>query len=363
MVIWRYLFTQFFKSILSVLFFSMALFFILTYMEESQHYFSNYHPSQKTILFYYFWQLPSILVQLLPFAVLIGALITNWILAKNGEIAAMRAAGLSVLKISVPLICVGLFFSLFQFYVDECVIPVSSSEFLKVKVNEIEKKDRDNIFSKSKWLKKDFSTLHYAKYNEYKQILEYPELFSVDINSRVTDVIQAKSAYFNSQLGFWIFEKVVQTHFNENGIVSSVDVMPQYQSIIDFVPPSVLKQNSDSSQLSFWALKKLIDEAQLAGSNVSDRIVDLYMKVSMPFANLLFIFLTIPFALRKERQEENYIGIIFCLAVALIYWFGNLSFRNMGVKGIINPFLAAWFMNICVGMLVIILIRKLDRGQ
>ena len=363
MVIWRYLFFQFLKSTLSVLLFALSLYFILTYMEESQRYFVSYHQTQKTIFLYYFWQLPTIFVQLLPFAVLIGGIVTNWVLAKNGEIAALRAAGVSMIKISAPLICVGLFFSCLQFYLNECVIPYTSTEFLKVKNNAIEKKDKDNIFSKSKWLKNETSILHYEKYDETNQTLKTPELFLFDSSNELNEIIQGNLAHFNSQVGFWIFEKALVTHFDKQSKVTSHVVTPIYQTNIDFAPPRVLKQDSDSSQLSYWTLKKLIQEAELAGSNVSDRIVDLDMKLSTPFANLLFVFLTLPFALRKERQEENYMGIIFCLALALIYWFGNLSLRNLGVKGIINPLLAAWFMNLFIGFLSFILVRKLDKGQ
>ena len=113
-------------------------------MEDSQHYFPGYHVTPKILFFYYFWQLPSIAIQLLPFTVLIGGIVTNWVLAKNGEIAALRAAGLSMMKISIPLICVGLFYSFTQFYLNEFIIPYTSTQFLKIKNNEIEKKNSGN---------------------------------------------------------------------------------------------------------------------------------------------------------------------------------------------------------------------------
>lgn len=333
-------------------------------MEENQHYFSSYpHLSQKTVFFYYFWQLPSIAIQLLPFTVLIGGIITNWVLAKNGEIAALRAAGLSMMKISIPLICVGLFYSLAQFYLSEFVIPYTSTQFLKVKNTEIEKKNTGNIFSESKWLRTKSSILHYDEYEETQQILKIPEIFMFNDTGTVQKIVQAKSAHFDENVGAWVFHYALVTNFDVVSKVTNVEVRPLYVTDIDFAPPKVLKQNSESSQLSYWQLKKLIEEASLAGTNVSDRLVDLQLKLSNPFANLLFVFLTLPFALRKERQEENYIGIVLCLVAALIYWFGNLSLRNLAIKGILNPIIAAWFMNMFIGILSFILVRKLDKGQ
>lgn len=363
MVMGRYLFFQFFKSIFAVLIFTLALYFILTYMEDSQHYFPGYHVSTKTLFFYYFWQLPSITVIMLPFTVLIGGIVTNWILAKNGEIAALRAAGLSMVRISIPLICVGLFYSLAQFYLSEFVIPYTSTQFLKVKLNEVEKKNTGNIFSESKWLRTPTSILHYEKYEETKQILEKPEIFVLNRFGLANKIVQAKSAHFDEKVGVWVLHYALVTNFNNASKVANEEVKPLFVSDIDFAPPKVLKQESESSQLSYWQLKKIIQEATQAGTNVSDRLVDLQLKLSQPFANLLFVFLTLPFALRKERQEENYIGIVLCLVSALIYWFGNMSLRNFAVKGIINPILAAWFMNVFIGVLSFILVRKLDKGQ
>lgn len=363
MVIWRYLFFQFFKSVLAVLTFSLVLYFILTYMEESQHYFPQYKPHQKTVFLYYMWQVPGIAIQLLPFTVLIGGIVTNWILAKNGEIAALRAAGLSMMKISLPLICVGLLYSLFQFYLSEFVIPYTSTQFSKVKINEIEKKNSGNIFSESKWMRTPTSILHFENYEETKQLLEKPEIFILNSSGGAQKIVQAKSAHFDDTKKYWVLERALVSNFNNNLFLTSIEIVPFFITDIDFAPPKVLKQNSESNQLSYWKLKKLIDEAQVAGTNVSDRLVDLQLKLSSPFANLLFVFLTLPFALRKERQEENYIGIILCLAAALVYWFGNLILRNLSIKGVINPIAAAWFMNVFIGLLSYIFVRKLDEGQ
>ena len=332
-------------------------------MEDSQHYFPGYQVSTKTLFFYYFWQLPSITILLLPFTVLIGGIVTNWILAKNGEIAALRAAGLSMMRISIPLICVGLFYSLAQFSLSEFVIPYTSTQFLKVKINEIEKKNTGNIFSESKWLRTASSILHYEDYEETKQILEKPELFVFNSSGLAKQIVQAKSAHFDENVGTWVFHYALVTNLDNSSKVTDVEVKPLFVTDIDFAPPKVLKQDSESSQLSYWKLKKLIDEASQAGTNVSDRLVDLQLKLSQPFANLLFVFLTLPFALRKERQEENYIGIVLCLVAALIYWFGNMSLRNFAIKGVINPMVAAWFMNVFIGVLSFILVRKLDKGQ
>lgn len=364
MRIWWYLSSQFLKSILGALVFALILYFVLTYMEESQYYFDTRKVSSRTLFLYYFWQIPTIFVTLLPFAVLLGGIICNWILARHGEISALRAAGLSMLRISIPFLSIGFGFSTLQFIVDEMVIPYSFNQFQYIKTVKVEKGKNDNLFTTSPWLKTDNSILHFDRYQEESQTLENPELFTFQQDkTTISQIIHAKSAYFDSSAKRWILKSAVSNHFDGIEKEISIKETPLYITDIAFAPPQVLKQKSDSSQLSYWRLKQLIRQAQNAGTNVSDRLVDLQFKLSLPFANFLFVFLTLPFALRKERQEENYIGIVVCLIAALVYWFGNLSLRNLATAGVINPFLAAWLMNALVIFISSLFVLKLDKGQ
>jgi lipopolysaccharide export system permease protein len=222
MIIGRYLFFQFFKSIFAVLIFTLTIYLTLTYIEDSQFYFPDAGVPAKTIFFFYFWQLPSITIELLPFTVLVGSIITNWVLAKNGEIAALRAAGLSMLKIATPLILVGLCFTAFHFYLSELVIPYTSTQYLKVRHVDIEKLHKGNIFSESKWLRSQNSILHYDQYDEIKQKLEKPELFVYNSNGLAKDIVQAKSAYFDENINYWVLHYAIISHFNSSSKLTNI---------------------------------------------------------------------------------------------------------------------------------------------
>lgn len=364
MRVWWYLSSQFLKSVFSVLFFALSIYFILTYMEETQHYFNGFKINSKVIFFYYLWQIPSIFIMLLPFAVLVGGILFHWVLAKNGEISAFRAAGASVFKIALPIFCLGAGFSLLQFLINEFVIPYTATQFQYVKNIQIEGQKNTNPFVTSTWLKAPATVLHFEKYEPLNQTLTKPEffVFGQDDNSLKT-IVRGQSAHFDPEKQRWILNVTSGDDFQSlPGKIQSFQENT-YETNVNFAPPQVLKPRTESSQLSYWQLKRLIKEAQKAGSNASDRIIDLHLKISLPFANFLFIFLTLPFALRKERQEEHYFGIVVCLAAALAYWFGNLSLKNLAATGHMNPIIAAWFMNSLIACLGFFLIRKLDKGQ
>jgi lipopolysaccharide export system permease protein len=366
MIIWKHLFFQFLKSILGVLLFALFIYFTITYIEERQHYFDTRSVSGETLFFYYFWQIPTITIQLLPFAVLIGAIIANWIMARHGEIAALRAAGASMMRIARPLLCVGILCALFQFAVSEFIVPYTSTELQILKTTQINNKPAENMFTESPWLKSQDDILHYKKYDAQHKTLSVPELFEFEPGSHhIKNIIHGEWASFDSTANRWVIHNARIFHFSfpKQTYIFKNDEVKTYLTKISFAPPQILNEDEESSQVSLWQLHHIIQNAIVAGSNVSNRVVDLHLKISLPFANVLFVFLTLPFALKKERQEENYIGIIICLCAALAYWFGNLAFKNFGAKEVIHPIIAAWFMNVVLAILSYLFIRKLDKGQ
>ncbi|MBX9702853.1 MAG: LptF/LptG family permease [Silvanigrellaceae bacterium] len=363
MRIWWYLAKDFFKITFLLILFSLGLFFVLTYIEDSTHYFPKYDAQGRVIFEYYFWQIPLIFTQLISFAVLIGAVVSIWLFARNGEIAALRCAGMSMYQIAIPFLCVGLFFVASQFAVNELVVPFCQKKFFEVKFVEIQGKSIENSFIKSNWLKSKNSIMHFEKFQEAARQLVDVQYYIYDNKDNLLKTVYAPLAFFDEEKGVWVLVNSSATLFNNPNRFLTTIFDSQFETEIDFEPPKVLREKADSNQLSYLQLRSLIRQAQEAGTNVSGREIDLHLKLSAPFANFLFVFLAFPFALRKERQKETYLGFIICIAAALIYWFGNLTLRNMSVNGIVDPLIAAWAMNILLGILSFLMVRKLDKGS
>ena len=94
---------------------------------------------------------------------------------------------------------------------------------------------------------------------------------------------------------------------------------------------------------------------------MASREADLYQKLSGPLSNLIFAFFALPFALRRERQADTYIGIVVCLLTAAVYWGGAASMRTMAVSGALSPHVAAWLPPIAFLCLGILLMVRVDR--
>ena len=345
-----------------VLFFSV-MYCVIDFLERNARYFPKYNASGPVILEYYLLQLPRMFVDLLPFAVLFAAIITFWIFSRNGEIAAARASGASVFALSAPLFLSGAFLSLLSFGLSEFVVPVAQTKLRLVESVKIEKSKMNGMFFDSKWIRSGNQVLHFRGYDRIRGLLKDPVLYTFASSSELKSVTRSQSAAFDSSTNSWSLNNAVATSFDAR-LAEKLEVrfFERFDSGIQAEPPRMISSGIQPVELGFLELRELIRESEKAGISAQKRLIDLYQKVSLPFANFLFIFLALPFAMRRERQSENYAGIIITLLLAIIFWVGNFSLRSFAQNELISPVLAALLMPAALLGFGIFQLRRLNRS-
>lgn len=361
MIIDRYILREFLK-INALLVALLGLFYVVADFLDNSRYFIKYGASWSTIGQYYMASLPKILLDAFPFTVLFAAILTLWIFARNGEISAMRAAGCSVFRVSMPLIGMGFALSVLAFLVGEFVVPRSQLMLRYVETVKIKKKEYDPMFLESKWVRGTGSILHFERFDPLSRVLYGPQYYVFVDVSRVKTFAYANRAVFDDKTWSWKLEDAVVTSFTANGEIKGVSVEALLPTTVSSEPPRILREGITSDQLSYRELRDLIRLSARSGGNLADRQVDLQQKLALPFANLLFIFLALPFALRRERQADTYVSVVICLVAAIVYWIGNASMKSLAQNGLLNPVVAAWAVNVLFLVGAIVILRKLDRG-
>ena len=80
-------------------------------------------------------------------------------------------------------------------------------------------------------------------------------------------------------------------------------------------------------------------------------------KISLPFVSLVIMFLGIPFALSVQGTGKV-ANIGLCLVIAFFYYSVEALSLALGNRGILPPFLSAWFANILFASVGIMLMRR-----
>jgi lipopolysaccharide export system permease protein len=281
-------------------------------------------------------------VNISPFAVMFSGIITAWVFARSGEVSALRAAGQSIVKICRPLLWMSVCISVFVFFVSEFVLPGAMLRLQKVEKVKIEKSELSQMFLESHWVRGRNSILHFKKLDQLGRALVRPEYIVMTSNYEVSAIVNARKAVFNSQRQVWELVDSSVSQFGEAGELISTTQKGRYYTNVSSQPPKLLREGVSSDLVSFRELRKVLDESQSTGGSMASREVDLLQKISSPFANFLFAFFALPFALRRERQADTYIGIVVSLLVAAMYWGGAASLRTMALSGAVSSYIAAW---------------------
>jgi lipopolysaccharide export system permease protein len=353
---------EFVKTNLAIQGVFLFIYYMVTFLEENARYFPKYQVTRWVMFEYFLSQLPKLIVDILPFSVLFSSAITLWSFSRSGEISAMRASGMSVVRVCRPLLVLGFFTAVGSFVLSEFVVPRSAFHLRYVAKVKIEKSLLDKIFLESNWVKGTDGILKFQSLDHVNKTLKKPEYFVFSGVSRITQIIHGERAYLDKTKGVWVMENVLVTHLDTTSGPLKTEVLPFYETSVISEPPRLLREEVPAEEVSYKDLRQVIRESERAGGDVLRREIDLYQKLSMPWASFLFVFLSLPFALRKERQADTYMGIVLIIFAAIIYWVGSAAIRGFAQQGHIPPLLAAWTMNAVFAVVGFGIVRRVDKG-
>lgn len=362
MILWRYIGKEFLKFTSLIVFSFICIYLIIDFFEKNSRYFPRYEATLPVIAEFYLVQIPRLFVEVLPYGAMFGSLITLWMFARSGEISAMRAAGMSLAKIAMPLILLGLMLSGLVQALNEFVVPRASLRQRYIEYVKIEKTKPDMIFHESRWVRGSNSILYFKRLDQFHHALDKPEYFIFESPGEVKEFVYGKRATFDREKQFWRIENAVLLRLDSSGKIVRTKLLPTFYTNVSSQPPRILNEGVTANQVSYRELQEIIEHAKAGGGAQWDREVELYQKLSIPFASVLFILITLPFALRKERQADTYIGIVFVLLAAIVYSVGNMFMRSFAQVGWLSPILAAWAVNIVFVLVGVSILRRLDRG-
>src|SRR5512135_125873 len=152
-VLSRYIFRQFITLVAGVLLGILVVYLCVEFLQKADKLIKfNATPSQ--VARFFLFSVPGWISISLPMATLIGALLSLGGLSRHNEIIAMRAGGVSLGKIVVPMVAGGIVISAFGFINSEFIMPAYTSRATYIRKIEIEKRQQRVMFQQSKlWLR------------------------------------------------------------------------------------------------------------------------------------------------------------------------------------------------------------------
>jgi lipopolysaccharide export system permease protein len=305
---------------------------------------------------YILYMTPSFLVQTLPVGTALGASLAMSRLSRESELTAMRAAGVRILRVIVPVMLFGLMVAVGNFLLVERVVPPAMKRAtplgFQIGALGFAPDVKTNTIIQLGRVTASFGTVFRQGDDLQIQeilLIERPE-------PGVTYLTTAdKATYTNGQ---WRLEDCLVREVRGIDIVSieSKGEVIIHEKIVTsdlFNPPS-------AEELTLAQLEQSIEAAKKVGASTKRLEVQWHEKFAIPVACMIFALVAPVFAILFARTG-GFMGVLLSIVMVMLYY--NAFVISTQILSKIDPvpaWLAAWLPNILFAVLGLVAIRRLE---
>lgn len=320
----------------------------------------SYRDVSTDVLFrYYFNYLPELITKMVPIACLLGTILALTVLNKNNELVALFSSGMSLARISSPLLMWVLAICMVNYFIGDRLVPALTKQKNYIFYNEIKK--TPGLFSVVKtnriWYRSKNSIFNIKTLNVQGTRAQGLTLYFFDDAWDLMQMMTAEEVDMSVR-SKWTLKNGSVTVFSSE---SSFPLTSNFDTkTIQMSEDSTDLQNSGqtSETLTQKELAKFIDKNKDAGLETVRYEVDYHSKISFSFAGLVMSLLGIPFSVGRSRAGGMMLNVGICIGLVFGYWILYSSSLTLGNHGHLPAFAAAWLPNIFVSGLGIYLIKR-----
>jgi LPS export ABC transporter permease LptG len=309
------------------------------------------HASAGVVLEYYRFLLPQVIYLMLPLSILVATLVNFGLLTKSNQITAIKAAGVSLYRISVPVLLVAIVLSIGMFFLSDDFLPESNQQQDALR-NQIKGKPPRTFYRPERqWIFGQSDRIYnYRFFDPDKNVFADLTCFEIDPQSfHLTRRIYAARAFWEPPIRGWVLE---------NGWVRDLggDRVDKYFpfSVDTFTemteePAYFKKEVRTSEQMSALELRRYIIDLGQSGFDVVRLSVQFYRKFSYPLIAFVVTLIGIPFSF-TTGSKGALSGVALSIGIAILYWSISSLFEAMGNLSQLPPVVAAWSPDVLFGL-------------
>lgn len=361
----HYIIKQFITILVMALFGFISVFIIVDLFENLDRFIDNNVPF-SLVVSYYGYTIPWFINIGLPMATLIATVFSIGLMVKRNEWTAMKSTGISLYRIAIPLISLGILLSLMSFEFDDKLVSWGNEHRYDIEREYMKKRSKRSI----KKIKKSLTDVFLQK-NEKTHIalsrynVGETSAKGITVVELEQDVIQrrldAKKMIWTDSLSAWKITNFSVRQFNSEGkevkvILSEQDTLMN----LNFTPEDITQQFKSPEELNFSELTRRIELLKENGVQTTHWEVTRHFKIAFAFTNMIVILFGLPLVVLKQKG-----GLSFGAGMSVFVIFAYYAFikfgQSLGFKEMLDPLLSAWIGNIvfCIGGILLLLsVRK-----
>ena len=320
-----------------------------------------------TAVEYFLWQMPQIVVTVVPMAMLLGTLLALGRLSGESEITALKAGGIGLVRAVTPLLVVGFGISLLAFVLQEGVVPFANDQAVYLREQAIKQVGAFGGGSHTviSQLPGGGQQVTYFKgYAAASQELLFVTIVTYGTDNRPKAILYSERGRFAAPS--WTFDDALIYKFSPDGTIEETSQNPH--AVIDVgEKPSQIQQratDNDRESMSRSQIRQIIASGQLSPQELRAYQTTYEGKLARPFASFVFTLIAIPFALRNPRGGGTGLGFGLAIPIAFAYFVIASVFAAVfnGIPGgYVVSTIGAWLPNVIFTAIGYLLLRRAAR--
>ena len=283
---------------------------------------------------------------------LIGTLIGLGGLASNNELTIMRATGISIRRIALPVFKVAILMMIVIALFSTYVVPVAEQYAKQIKATALQQKFVLNARS-GVWLKSENQVFHAASVDDgqFTSVV----IYVLDQQLQISELISAETAKYIDN--GWVLYKVSKTRFQPHR--TQVSNYHELKWNIGIQPGIVDVVVVEPAELSGFDLSDFIEHLRENGQSALRYEVAFWEKLIAPFSTMLMIFMAMPFVFGSLRSVSISTRLLSGTIIGIAFFMANQTSTRLGVVYEVPPFLAAAGPTLLVLLAIIIYSRRI----
>ncbi len=310
------------------------------------------HAPLLAVVEYFLWQLPAIVVTVVPMAMLLGTLLALGRLSGESELTALKAGGVGLVRAVAPLLVVGVLVSLCAFALQESVVPYANDQAVFLRDETIKHigafgGGQHTVITQLPGGGKQVT--YFSGYVASTQQLLHVTILTYGPDDRPKGVIFSDRGYYSAPA--WTFENASTYRFANDGSVDETALLPHAVIDVGEKPSQIQQRAADNNResMSRLQIREIIASRQLSPQETRAYQTTYEEKLARPFASFVFTLIAIPFALRSARGGGTGLGFGLTIPVAFVYFvvasISSAVFTNVP-GGYATSTVGAWIPNV-----------------
>lgn len=298
-------------------------------------------------------RVPKMLYEVFPMAALIGSIMGLSTLARDSELIVMRAAGVSIQRIVLSALKVGVLLAIIAMAMGEIVSPYTEKRAQQVRNESIQ----NNIRQKEDfgiWLRDDETYVNIGEVLPDLTLLRI-KIFEFDSQNFLRFLSTAEEGRYEER--HWLLKGLRRTMINEES--SAADELNAAYWDTDVIPDILRVFSIQPDQLSVWELNRYIRHLKSNKQETNKYELVFWAKMVTPFATAVMLILAVPFVFKDARSGSLGRSLFSGIMVGLGFFILNKAFSYFVPLFNIPPMIGAIVPTLVVCLLSFVMIRRI----